>query len=210
MCRYSKAMYASLEQETGLATGWKGVGFIELASDSDRLEEYRRIAAFNRKCGIDVQEISPAQVKELFPLCKTDDLIAGFYVRSPLRTRVKHRNAAPQVPTDGRVNPVDSSMSIARGARLHGARIIENVSVTGVSSDNGRVTSVSTDRGDIKCEYVVNCAGMWARQLGEKSGINIPNQAAEHYYLITEPIPEVSPDWPVIEDPRNYAYVSRS
>jgi glycine/D-amino acid oxidase-like deaminating enzyme len=68
-----------------LATGWKGVGFIELASDTDRLEEYRRIAAFNRKCGIDVHEITPSQVKELFPLCKTDDLLAGFYVRCPQR-----------------------------------------------------------------------------------------------------------------------------
>ena len=105
--KYSKAMYASLEEETGLATGWKGVGFIELASDKDRLEEYRRISAFNRKNGIDVHEISPAQVKELFPLCKTDDLLAGFYV-----------------PTDGRVNPVDSSMSIAQGARMHGAKLI--------------------------------------------------------------------------------------
>lgn len=188
--KYSKAMYASLEEETGLATGWKGVGFIELASDKDRLEEYRRISAFNRKNGIDVHEISPAQVKELFPLCKTDDLLAGFYV-----------------PTDGRVNPVDSSMSIAKGARMHGAKIIENISVTGVSSENGRVTSVSTSRGDIKCEYVVNCAGMWARQLGELSGVNIPNQAAEHYYLITEAMPDVSPNWPVIEDPRNYAYI---
>jgi glycine/D-amino acid oxidase-like deaminating enzyme len=112
-----------------------------------------------------------------------------------------------QVPTDGRVNPVDSSMSIAKGARMHGAQIIENVSVTSVSSENGRVTGVSTNRGDIKCDYVVNCAGMWARQLGEISGVNIPNQAAEHYYLITEAIPEVSPDWPVIEDPRNYAYI---
>jgi glycine/D-amino acid oxidase-like deaminating enzyme len=84
--------YASLEGETGLATGWKGVGFIELASDTDRLEEYRRVAAFNRKCGIDVHEITPGQVKELFPLCKTDDLLAGFYVRCPKRRKEKCNN----------------------------------------------------------------------------------------------------------------------
>ena len=189
MRMYTRDLYERLEAETGLATGFDPVGFIELASDRDRLEEYRRVAAFNRYCGVDVQEISPAEVGELFPMARTDDLLAGFYV-----------------PGDGRVNPVDATMSMARGARLQGVKIVEGVAVLDVTSAGGRVTGVITDQGLIECEYVVNCAGMWARQLGEMSGVSIPLQAAEHYYLITEPIDGIDASWPVIEDPANFGY----
>ena len=189
MRRYTRDLYASLEAETGLATGFEPIGFIELASDADRLEEYRRVAAFNRYCGVDVQEISPGEVGNLFPLARTDDLLAGFYVEG-----------------DGRVNPVDATMSLARGARKQGVTIVEGVKVVDVESVGGRVASVVTDRGTIECEYVVNCAGMWARQLGEKSGVNIPLQAAEHYYLITEAMEGLDPATPVIEDPANFGY----
>ena len=189
MRQYTRDLYAGLEAETGLATGFKPVGFIELASDTDRLEEYRRVAAFNRYCGIDVHEIGPREVAGLFPLARTDDLLAGFYVEG-----------------DGRVNPVDVTMSLARGARQQGAAIIQGVTVTGVNTRNGAVHSVATDQGTIEAEYVVNCAGMWARQLGALSGVNVPLQAAEHYYLITEQIEGMDGSWPVIEDPANYGY----
>src|SRR5512145_414740 len=98
MRKYTRDLYARLEVETGLATGFKPVGFIEVAADADRLEEYRRVSAFNRHCGVDVQEISPAEVAKLFPLARTDDLLAGFYVEA-----------------DGRANPVDVTMSLAKG-----------------------------------------------------------------------------------------------
>jgi 4-methylaminobutanoate oxidase (formaldehyde-forming) len=149
MRKYTRDLYCSLEAETGLSTGFKPIGFIEAAADKDRLEEYRRVAAFNRYCGVDVQEISPNEIKELFPLAKVDDLLAGFYVKD-----------------DGRVNPVDATMAIAKGARMKGARIIEGVTATGIYKKNGHVTGVKTLQGDIQAEYVVNCAGMWARQLG--------------------------------------------
>ncbi len=187
--RYTRDLYARLEAETGLATGFDPVGFIEVAADTDRLEEYRRVSAFNRHCGIDVHEISAAEVGELFPLARTDDILAGFYVAE-----------------DGRANPVDVTMSLAKGARLAGATLIEGVPVTGVLTEHGAVTGVSTAIGDIEAEYVVNCAGMWARQLGAQSGVNIPLQAAEHYYLLTEPIAGVSRQWPVLEDPSSYGY----
>jgi heterotetrameric sarcosine oxidase gamma subunit len=189
MRKYTHALYARLEAETGQATGFKPVGFIEVAADRDRLEEYRRVSAFNRHCGVDVHEISPGQVKELFPLARTDDLLAGFYV-----------------PGDGRVDPVDVTMALAKGARMAGATIVEGVRVTGVRSARGGVTGVHTDQGDLECEYVVNCAGMWARELGARSGVSIPLQAAEHYYLITEKIPELSASWPVLEDPGSHGY----
>ena len=187
--KYTRDLYARLEAETGLATGFKPVGFIEVASDDDRLEEYRRVSAFNRWCGIDVQEISPREVGELFPLARTDDLLAGFYVAE-----------------DGRANPVDATMSMARGARMAGATLVEGVAVLDVLTRRGAATGVRTSAGDVECEFVVNCAGMWARQLGERNGVTIPLQAAEHYYLLTEEIPGVSGDWPVLEDPASYGY----
>ncbi|MEP6761498.1 MAG: FAD-dependent oxidoreductase, partial [Sporichthyaceae bacterium] len=189
MRKYTRDLYSRLEEETGVATGFKPVGFIEVASDIDRLEEYRRVSAFNRYCGVDVQEIGAAEVGELFPLARTDDILAGFYVKE-----------------DGRANPVDVTMSLAKGARLAGATILEGVPVNEVLTDKGAVTGVRTDQGDIEAEYVVNCAGMWARQLGERNGVNIPLQAAEHYYLLTEPIPDISSAWPVLEDPASYGY----
>jgi len=189
MRKYTRDLYRRLEAETGVATGFNPVGFIEVAADRDRLEEYRRVSAFNRHCGVDVHEISPAQVQELFPLARTDDLLAGFYVKE-----------------DGKANPVDVTMALARGARLAGARVIEGVPVTGCLQRRGAVAGVTTPYGDIEAEYVVNCAGMWARQLGARSGVNIPLQAAEHYYLITERIPGISPDWPVLEDPGSFGY----
>ncbi len=186
---YTRDLYLRLEAETGLATGMRQVGLIDLAIEPGRLEEYRRVAAFNRHCGVDVHEISAREVAELWPLARTDDVLAGFYI-----------------PTDGRVNPVDVTMSLAKGARQQGARIVEGVPVTGFLRKNGAVTGVRTAHGDVEAEYVVNCAGMWARQLGELAGVSIPLQAAEHYYLLTEPIDAVSRDWPVLEDPANYGY----
>ena len=169
MRKYTRDLYSRLEAETGQATGFEPIGFIEVASDKDRLEEYRRVSAFNRYCGVDVQEISPAEVKDLFPLANVDDVLAGFYVKE-----------------DGKVNPIDVTMALAKGARMRGVSVMEQVTVTGVTQKNGAVTGVTTNCGDIKADVVVNCAGMWARQFGQMAGVTIPNQAAEHYYLITE------------------------
>jgi len=187
--RHSMELYKRLEKETGQATGFKPVGFIEVAAGEDRLEEYRRIAAFNRLHGIDIHELSPGEVKDLFPWAQVDDLSAGFYAEH-----------------DGRINPVDVTMALAKGARMQGVQIIQNMPVTAVLTKNGTVTGVRTRVGEIHSEFVVNCAGMWARQLGEQSGVTIPNQAAEHYYLITDKIDGISADLPVLEDPSVNAY----
>jgi 4-methylaminobutanoate oxidase (formaldehyde-forming) len=110
--KYTRDLYARLDAETGQATGLRQCGLVEVAADADRLEEYRRVAAFNRYCGVDVQEISPREIERLFPLAKVDDLLAGFYIQD-----------------DGRVNPVDVTMALAKGAKLKGARIVEGSSV---------------------------------------------------------------------------------
>ncbi len=187
--KYTRDLYARLEAETGQATGFMPIGFIEVAADRDRLEEFRRVAAFNRYCGVDVHELAPREVGALFPLAKVDDIEAGFYV-----------------PQDGRVNPVDVTMALAKGARMRGVKILEGVPVTRVLEKNGRVTGVATPFGDIATEVVVNCAGLWARELAARNGVALSNQAAEHYYLITEPIKDLPPNMPVLEDPSAYGY----
>ena len=192
MRKHSKELYSRvLEEETGMSTGFMPVGFIELATDQGYLEEYRRVAAFNRKCGVDVHELSPTEVRDKFPLCRVDDVLAGFYVED-----------------DGRVNPVDATAALARGARNRGAKIVEGVSVASVTQSNGRVSGVVTACGrEIGCEYFVNAGGMWARQLAQQSGVCVPNQAAEHYYLLTEAMESVDPKWPVVEDPSACTYI---
>ena len=186
---YSRDLYQRLEAETGLATGFKSVGYLQVACNEERLEEMRRSAAFMRNFGIDCHEISVAEARDHWPGARFDDVIGAFYTAE-----------------DGRANPVDVTMSLAKGARLGGATLAEGVAVTGVLSEAGRVTGVVTDQGEVRSEYVVNCAGMWARQFGALAGVNLPVQAAEHYYLITEDMPGLTPQTPVLEDPDCYAY----
>lgn len=186
---YSRDLYSRLEQETGLATGFKSIGYLQVACNEERLEEMRRSAAFMRTRGIDCEEISVEKAKELWPEAKLDDVIGAFYTAE-----------------DGRANPVDLTMSLARGAKMGGAKVFEGVSVTGIKQEHGVVTGVSTDVGEIDSTYVVNCAGMWARQLGEMAGVSLPLQAAEHYYLITDDMKGMNRDLPVLEDPDSYAY----
>ena len=188
--KYTRQLLYDLEVETGQTSGFMPIGFIEVAGDKDRLEEYRRVSALNRYLGIDVHELSPSQVKDLFPIAKVDDLYAGFYVKE-----------------DGRVNPIDFTMALAKGARMHGVKIVEGVPVTGLLRRKDRVAGVVTDFGTIECDTVVNCAGMWARELGLLADVHIPLQAAEHYYLITDKVPGLDPKWPVLEDPGSYTYI---
>ncbi len=186
---YGRDLYSRLEDETGLATGFKSIGYLQVACDEERLEEMRRSASFMRTRRIDCNEIPIEEAKKLWPLAKFDDVIAAFYTAE-----------------DGRANPVDLTMSLARGAKMGGAKIIEGVSVTGINKQGNRVTGVTTEAGNIEAEYVVNCAGMWARQFGEMVGVNLPLQAAKHYYLITDDMEGMHRDLPVLEDPDSYAY----
>jgi heterotetrameric sarcosine oxidase gamma subunit len=189
MSRYSRDLYARLEEETGLSTGFRPIGHISLASTPQRLEALRREAAFARGFGVEDNEISAAEVAAMWPFAKTDDILAGFHVAD-----------------EGRANPVDVCMSLAKGARMGGARIVEGVPVTGFTSDRGRVTGVVTDRGTVEAEYVINCCGLWGREVAALAGVDVPLQAAEHYYLLTEPFEGVHRDLPVIEDPDRYGY----
>jgi len=194
---YTRDLLTRLTEETGVETGFRPVGLIEAAADADRLHEYRRAAVFQRRLGLDCEEISVAEMAELFPFADMTGLAGGIWV-----------------PGDGRVNPVDLTMAYAKGARLRGVTVVEGAAVERVLTRPGdhleSVTGVRVayqgESLDIECETVVNCAGMWARQLGERNGVVIPNQAAEHYYLITDTIEGLGPEHPVFEDPASYGY----
>jgi len=189
MSRYTRDLYQRLGEETGQDTGFRRLGYLELASSEEWVEDFRRAADFGRFNGHRIEELSPSEMKERWPLLKTDDLLAGFFC-----------------PDDARVNPVDATMALAKGARMGGARILENVAVTAIEQENGRVTGVVTEAGEIEAEVVVNCGGMWGRELGLMAGVDVPLQAAEHYYLITEPIEGIDADLPIMDDPARFAY----
>lgn len=187
---HGRDLYANLEKETGVPTGFRDVGYLQIANNAERVHEMRRLAPFMRRQGINIHEVSPQEAADLFPVGDLSDVLAGFYI-----------------PEDGRANPVDVTMSLAKGARMGGAKIFEGVTVAEVLAKNGTATGVKTADGQvITAENVVICGGMWSRQLGASAGINLPLQAAEHYYLITENVPGLSRDLPVLEDPSTYTY----
>ena len=182
--RYSVDLYSKLEAETGLATGWKMTGCIRLATNEQRMIEYRRLATTARSFGMEMQLITPSEVKALWPLMNISDLLGASYL-----------------PTDGQASPSDITQSLAKGARMHGARIFEGVRVTGFTFDKGRIVSLETNQGSIVCDKVVNCGGQWARQIGALAGVSVPLQPMKHQYIITEPIPGLARNAPTLRDP---------
>ena len=187
--RYSRDLYTRLEQETGHSTGFRAVGHISLATTPQRREALRREAAWMHGFGVEDVEISPGELAGMWPLARTDDVLSAFYVAD-----------------EGRADPVGVATALAKGARQLGVRVVEGVAATGVQTRGKRVTAVLTEAGPIETEIVVNAAGMWARQFGALAGVSVPLQAAEHYYLLTDTVPGMDQDLPVIEDPDNYGY----
>jgi len=193
MSRYGIELYASLEEETGLATGWKRCGSLNIAKTKDRLVLMKRQMARARSFGVEFEFITPAEAGRIAPILRTDDLAGAVWI-----------------PGDGKANPTDLTQSLARGARLRGASIAEGVKATGVDIRDRHVRAVrwktAEAEGAIACETVVNCGGQWARALGRASGVTVPLYAAEHFYLVTKPIAGVSSNLPVIRDPDGYLY----
>ena len=190
LAAYTQQLYRSLEAETGQATGLIECGSIQLALTADKAEEMRRGFRAAQSWGIECQEISAATVQELWPLAYVGDVQAAFHF-----------------PKDGRINPTDVTQALARGARAGGVRIVEKCPVTQIERSGGRVKAVVTARGRIASEIIVNCAGMWAREVGALAGVDVPLQAAEHYYLISEPVAGVHPKLPILRDPGRRTYI---
>jgi heterotetrameric sarcosine oxidase gamma subunit len=190
LVQYSAELYARLPEETGHATGWRRCGSLIVARTQERLAQLGRSVAVGRAVGIDAHIVGTAEVARLWPLCRTDDLTGAMVV-----------------PDDGRVIPADVTQALAAGARARGVRIREGVAVTGVRARQGAVAGVATSAGDIACEVVVNCAGMWARALGQTSGVPVPLWPVEHFYAVTRPIAGVTPDLAVLRDLDGCVYV---
>jgi 4-methylaminobutanoate oxidase (formaldehyde-forming) len=187
--KYSVELYKGLAAETGLETGWKMTGCLRLATNEDRWTEYKRLATTARSFGMEMHLVSPEEVRRMWPLMETSDLVGASWL-----------------PTDGQASPSDITQSLAKGARMHGAKIHEGVRVLGFGMEGNRITSVRTSQGEIACEKVVNCAGQWARQVGAMAGINVPLQAVRHQYIVTEKIPGLSADAATIRDPDRRTY----
>ena len=192
LARYSQELYFGLEAETGIATGIRRNGSITLALTEDRKEELYRGASMARAFGVEVEEISPAEVKSRYPHVNIDDVVGAVYL-----------------PKDGQGDPANIALAMAKGARMGGARVIEGVKVSDIHQADGRVTGVSWRRGDesggIEADFVVNCAGMWGREVGRMAGVNVPLHACEHFYIVTEPI-EGLQQLPVLRVPDECAY----
>ncbi|MDX1513657.1 MAG: FAD-binding oxidoreductase, partial [Gammaproteobacteria bacterium] len=190
LCEYSMSLLPELEAETGQSTGFRQVGSLSIAHSEARFEELKRVAAMNNAFGVTrVDIVTAEEIKNLYPLLETRDLLGGTWVAQ-----------------DGQASPVDVVQAFIKGARMRGARCIEGVKVTGIELDRGRVAGVQTDAGPIKTEFVVNCAGMWARDLGRMAGVNVPLHACEHYYAHTEKLADLPPDLPVMRDHDKSAY----
>jgi 4-methylaminobutanoate oxidase (formaldehyde-forming) len=189
LIRYSTELYASLEAETGQATGWKRCGSLSVARTPARMTQLRRTASLAAAFDIEAHVIGPAEAGRRWPLMRTDDLVGAVWL-----------------PGDGKANPADLTQALARGARARGVRIAENTAVREVIVRDGRAGGVRTAAGEIRADVVVNAAGLWARELGRTVGVTIPLHAVEHMYIVTRPLPGVAPDLPVMRDPDGMVY----
>jgi len=189
LARYGAELYGSLEAETGVATGFRRVGSLSLALTTERLEELRRGASMARAFDVEVEEIPIAEASRRHPLVDMTGVLGAIFL-----------------PRDGQADPGNVALAMARGATQLGATVRENVKVIGISQDRGRVTGVRTDRGNIAAEVVVNCAGMWGREVGRMAGVHLPLQACEHFYVVSEPSDEVPKGLPVLRVTDECAY----
>ncbi|MEO1343242.1 MAG: FAD-dependent oxidoreductase [Pseudomonadota bacterium] len=185
---YSISLYDALEEETGLATGWKMNGGLRLACNEERWTEVRRQATTAHSFGLDMELLTPQEAQDLWPLMDISDVVGAAYL-----------------PTDGQASPSDITQALAKGARMNGAQLIEGCAVRDILVDKGRVIGVRTDQGEITCEKLVLCCGQWTRELAATVGVTVPLVSIEHQYMVTEPF-GVPSDLPTLRDPDRLTY----
>ncbi|NOE19467.1 FAD-dependent oxidoreductase [Ruegeria atlantica] len=185
---YSVDLYNKIEEETGLGTGWKMNGGLRLACNEERWTEVKRQATTAHSFGLDMQLLTPSEAQELWPLMDVSDVIGAAYL-----------------PTDGQANPSDITQALAKGARMAGAKIIEDTKVTDIEIEGGKIRAVITEQGRIECEKVICCAGQWSRTFASRFGVNVPLVPMEHQYMVTEPF-DVPGNLPTLRDPDRLTY----
>lgn len=189
LAKYTADLYHSLEAETGQATGFKQNGSVSVALSAARFEELKRGASMGKTFGLEIDVLSAAEIKERWPLLAVDDVVGGVFL-----------------PKDGQTNPIDTTQALAKGAKMRGARIFENTGVTRIRVEQGRAVGVDTDSGYIAADTVVLCAGMWSHGLASACGVAVPLHAAEHFYIVTEPIKGLPANLPVLRVQDECAY----
>ncbi|MEX0852664.1 MAG: FAD-dependent oxidoreductase [Bauldia sp.] len=187
--RYSVDLYKRLEAETGLATGWRQTGCLRLATNAERWTEFRRQATTAHSFGLAMHLLTPAEAKAMWPLLDVGDLVGATFL-----------------PSDGQASPADIAQSLARGARMNGAKLFEGVACTGFDIAGGRVAAVRTGAGSIVCDKVVICAGLWSRQIAALAGVSVPLQPVKHQYVITDRIDGIEPGMATVRDPDRRTY----
>jgi len=189
LATYSARLFEELEDETGQATGYRAPGSVSVAADEERWDEILRGASMAKASGVDTRVIELDELREMWPLLHTDDLVGALYI-----------------PRDGVTSPVDTTMALAKGAKARGVRIVEGVADEKLTVDGSRVVGVYTETGFVGTDAVVVAAGMWSRQLAASVGVNIPLQACEHFYIVTEHLDGIDRGMPTIRDPGGYTY----
>jgi 4-methylaminobutanoate oxidase (formaldehyde-forming) len=177
MIRYGVDFYPRIEAETGQALGWRRSGRVMYTCDPNRVAYFKGLPALGEARDVEIEYQTPRQVVEKLPVITDKGILAGAWI-----------------PSDGRINPTDLATAMARGAKMRGVKIVEDTPVTGMTTRNGRIASVSTARGEIKCEAIVIASGLWSAHLGAMIGVKIPLHAVQHHYILTKPIDIVTRD----------------
>lgn len=193
LAKYTSELLKTLEAETGQATGFKQNGSVAVALTEARFEEFKRTGAMGRAFGVEVEFLTPSDIKNKYPLLADKDVVGGLWT-----------------PNDGQTNPVDTTQAYAKGAKQRGAKIFENTEVLDIIIESGRAVGVKLMHdgceGELRAGTVVLAAGMWSHWVGRKVGVRLPLQAAEHFYIVTEPIQGLPSDLPVLRVPDEWAY----
>jgi glycine cleavage system aminomethyltransferase T/glycine/D-amino acid oxidase-like deaminating enzyme len=189
LAKYTTGLFEGLEKETGQATGFKQNGSVSLALTEGRLEELKRGASMAKSFGLEVNIVSVGEIQERLPHYNLKGAVGGVFL-----------------PKDGQVNPIDVTQALAAGARINGAKVFENRKVTRILVKDGKAMGVETADGTIRADKIVIAAGMWSRELGRSIGVNIPLHAAEHFYIVTEPIEQLPRNMPVVRVPDECTY----
>jgi glycine cleavage system T protein len=189
LAQYTTDLYVGLEAETGQATGFRQTGSLAVAQTPERFEELKRGASMARSFGLEVDILTSLDCRRMWPLLEISDVVGAVFL-----------------PKDGQTNPVDTTLALVRGARSRGVKVVENCRVTAIRTSNGRVTGVNCSAGEIQARVVVNCGGMWASDIGGWVDACVPLHAAEHFYIVTEPMPSLKAGLPVLRDADGYTY----
>ncbi len=190
LIRYSVELYSTLEAETGQQTGWINKGSLSIATSPDRLVHIQRQQALARLFGVEATNISAGEAAERWPLMNADDVIGAVWS-----------------PGDGRVSPSDLCAALTKGARSRGARIFEDTGVTAIHTRDNRITGVSTPQGDITCDAIALCTGLWSRKAAAMAGADVPVWPCEHFYLLTKPVPGITGNMPTLSDHDSHLYI---